>query len=203
MSFKQQLQIGTKHVSIEDPVLSKIIKEVGPCTISANKDYFGALVSSIVSQQISVKAADTIYGRFLELIGHQLIPEKVNHFEIDELRKAGLSKQKASYILDLSSKFIHNPGIYNHLENLEDELAIKHLTQVKGIGEWTAQMFLMFSLERLDILPHLDVGFKNAVLNYYQLSQKPSKKTMEKISEPWKPYRSIGVWYLWAITDQG
>jgi len=74
---------------------------------------------------------------------------------------------------------------------------------VKGIGEWTAQMFLMFSLERLDILPHLDVGFKNAVLNYYQLSQKPSKKTMEKISEPWKPYRSIGVWYLWAITDQG
>ena len=202
MTFHQHLLKGTKYVQQSDPVLRKIINKVGQCTINLQKDYYKALVSSIVSQQLSVKAADTIYSRFLDLIKHNLVPGEVRNFDRENLRTAGLSNQKSSYILDLSNKFYENPTIYNHLENIDDEKVIEHLTKVKGIGEWTAHMFLMFSLGRLDVLPHGDVGFQNAVMLYYNLAIKPTRQTIEKLSSNWKPYRTIAVWYLWAITDQ-
>jgi DNA-3-methyladenine glycosylase II len=202
MTFQQQLLDGTQYVKKSDSVLEEIINKIGPCTIKLQKDYYTALVSSIISQQLSVKAADTIYSRFLDLIQHNLVPSEVLGFEKQTLRTVGLSNQKSSYILDLSQKFHENPGIYNHLEDLDDKSAIEHLTMVKGIGEWTAHMFLMFSLGRLDVLPHGDVGFQNALKEYYNLAVKPDRAIVEKLSSNWRPFRTIGVWYLWAIMDQ-
>jgi len=202
MTFNQHLLTGTQHIQQSDPILEKIIRTVGTCKIDLQKDYYKSLVASIVSQQISVKAANSIRARFMDLIDHNLEPSEIRKFDLETLRTAGLSKQKSSYILDLSNKFFENPEIYHHLEDLDDKLVIEHLTEVKGIGEWTAHMFLMFSLGRLNVLPIGDIGFQNAVMKHYNLNKKPDKKTIQNISKPWDPYCSIAVWYLWEITDQ-
>lgn len=182
--------------------MSAIISKVGSCEIELEEDFFRSLTSSIVSQQISTKAANTIFGRFMDLIDDRLEPAVVQTYSLERLREVGLSRQKASYILDLSQKFHNNAAIYDHLNDLPDEEVIKHLTEVKGIGEWTAHMFLIFSLGRLDVLPHADLGFQNSLVRQYQLDSRPTKKQMMEIAETWHPYRSVAVWYLWQVYDQ-
>ena len=182
--------------------MASIIGQVGSCGITRRKNYYKALVHSIMAQQISVKASQSIAKKFYQLIGQKLEPSNVLKFSIEELRTVGLSIQKATYIRDLSEKFDANENIYNHLGQYSDEEAIMKLTEVKGIGLWTAQMFLIFSLGRLEILPLDDVGFQNAFQKYYKMKKRPSPKYLERMSKKWSPYRSVAVWYLWEAFDR-
>lgn len=190
------------YLSQQDVVLAEIIAKVGPCAIMPRKNYYKALVNSIIAQQISVSASRSIRNKFMDLINQNLEPENVVLYSIVQLRSVGLSIQKASYIYDLSLKFAQNKNVYNHLGRFSDEEVIKMLTEVKGIGVWTAQMFLIFSLGRLDILPLDDVGFRNAVQIQYNMKSNPSKNRLERLTAKWKPYRSVAVWYLWQAVDK-
>ena len=201
-SLNKQLQAAIKHLSEKDEIMASIINQVGSCGITRRKNYYKALVHSIMAQQISVKASQSIAKKFYQLIGQKLKPSNVLKFSIEELRTVGLSIQKATYIRDLSEKFAQNENIYNHLGQYSDEEAIMKLTEVKGIGLWTAQMFLIFSLGRLDILPLDDVGFQNAFQKYYKMKKRPSPKYLERMSKKWSPYRSVAVWYLWEAFDR-
>ncbi len=200
--MKKQLQTALDYLSQQDVVLAEIIAKVGPCAIMPRKNYYKALVNSIIAQQISVSASRSIRNKFMELIDQNLEPESVLPYSILQLRSAGLSIQKASYIYDLSLKFAQNKTVYNHLGRFSDEEVIKMLTEVKGIGVWTAQMFLIFSLGRLDVLPLDDVGFRNAVQIQYNMKSNPSKNRLERLAAKWKPYRSVAVWYLWQAVDK-
>lgn len=200
--MKKQLQTALDYLSQQDVVLAEIIAKVGPCAIMPRKNYYKALVNSIIAQQISVSASRSIRNKFMDLINQNLVPENVVSYSIVQLRSVGLSIQKASYIYDLSLKFAQNKNVYNHLGRFSDEEVIKMLTEVKGIGVWTAQMFLIFSLGRLDILPLDDVGFRNAVQIQYNMKSNPSKNRLERLATKWKPYRSVAVWYLWQAVDK-
>ncbi len=200
--MKKQLQTALDYLSQQDVVLAEIIAKVGPCAIMPRKNYYKALVNSIIAQQISVSASRSIRNKFMDLINQNLEPENVVLYSIVQLRSVGLSIQKASYIYDLSLKFAQNKNVYNHLGRFSDEEVIKMLTEVKGIGVWTAQMFLIFSLGRLDILPLDDVGFRNAVQIQYNMKSNPSKNRLERLAAKWKPYRSVAVWYLWQAVDK-
>lgn len=199
--LQNSLLTAKKWLVQKDPILEKIISRIGNCTISKRTDYYKSLVHSIIGQQISVKAAHSIARKFLLLIDNNLNPIVVRRYSIEELRTAGLSLQKSSYILDLSEKFYKDKNIYDHLEQLDDSEVIEHLTEVKGIGEWTAHMFLIFSLGRLDVLATGDIGFQNAVMKQYGFKMKPTKKQLEKLGKKWAPYRSVAVWYLWESLE--
>ena len=200
--MNKQLQTAIEHLSGKDEIMASIIKNVGECGISKSRNYYKALVHAIMAQQISVKASQSIAKKFYLLIGNNLEPDNVLTYSIKELKTAGLSVQKATYIRDLSEKFALNKNIYNHLGQYSDQEVIVKLTEVKGIGIWTAQMFLIFSLGRLDVLPLDDVGFQNAVQKYYKMKKRPSPKYLERIGKKWSPYRSVAVWYLWEAFDK-
>lgn len=200
--MNKQLQTAIEYLSTKDEVMALIIKNVGDCRISKSRNYYKALVHSIMAQQISVKASQSIAKKFYKLIDDKLQPDNVLMYSIEELRTVGLSIQKATYIRDLSEKFALNENIYSHLGQFSDEEVIVKLTEVKGIGVWTAQMFLIFSLGRLDVLPLDDVGFQNAFQKYYKMKKRPSPKYLERMSKKWSPYRSVAVWYLWEAFDQ-
>ena len=184
-----------------DPVLGAAIKLIGPCGMAdrQRKDHLSALVGSIVSQQLSTKAASTIYGRFVALFPDNHIPSAHAIAAIDDttLRSVGLSGQKVGYLRDLSARIGDGRLNLDELESLPDELVIERLTAVKGFGRWTAEMFLMFRLHRPDILPVGDLGIQNAIQRLYRLRKRPDAKRMIKMSEAWKPYRSVASWYLW------
>lgn len=200
--MNKQLQTAIEHLSGKDEIMALIIRNVGDCGISKSRNYYKALVHSIMAQQISVKASQSIARKFYKLIGNKLEPGNVLRYSIEELRRVGLSIQKATYIRDLSEKFALNKNIYHHLGQYSDQEVIVKLTEVKGIGIWTAQMFLIFSLGRLDVLPLDDVGFQNAFQKYYKMKKRPSPKYLERISKKWSPYRSVAVWYLWEAYDK-
>jgi len=200
--LNKQLQTAIKHLSERDETMASIIGQVGSCGITRRKNYYKALVHSIMAQQISVKASQSIAKKFYQLIEQKLEPRNMLNYSIEELRTVGLSIQKATYIRDLSEKFALNENIYNHLGQHSDQEVIVKLTEVKGIGIWTAQMFLIFSLGRLDVLPLDDVGFQNAFQKYYKLKKRPSPKYLERMSKKWSPYRSVAVWYLWEAFDK-
>jgi len=178
--------------------MKRIIKAVGPCTMKLKRNRFQTLVNSIISQQITVKAAETIMERLMETTGgNSLKPEHLADFDVDSLRELGVSRQKATYLIDLTSHVSEGVIDLSKMSRLDDETVIEHLTQVKGIGRWTAQMFLMFSLGRMDVFPVDDLGIKNGILKTYQLEEEPSRDEMYKLSEPWRPYSTIASWYLW------
>jgi DNA-3-methyladenine glycosylase II len=187
-----------------DPVMRDLMRRYGPCGLadSQHTDPYKALVHSIVSQQLSSKAAATIARRFAELFGAKFpTPAQVLEMPPERLRSAGLSGMKVSFILDLAQR-VHDGTL--HLEALDamtDEDVITELTKVKGIGRWTAEMFLMFRLHRPDILPLGDLGIVNAMKRAYRLRKTPTPARMMKIGESWRPYRSIACWYLWASLD--
>jgi DNA-3-methyladenine glycosylase II len=184
-----------------DPVLGALIKQIGPCGLAdrQRKDHLTALVGSIVSQQLSTKAAATIFGRFLALFpdGEPLSPAGIDRQQEAALRGVGLSGQKVGYLRDLCARI--NDGRLNldELDTLPDEAVVVRLTSVKGFGRWTAQMFLMFRLHRPDVLPVGDLGIVNATQRLYRLRKKPDEKRLTKIGEAWRPYRSVACWYLW------
>ena len=190
-----------KHLRRVDPVLAKIIAEQGQCVLKPDRRYFQSLVEAILSQQLSVKAAATISGRFRDLLTGQVLPAAILSLRDEQFRGVGISRQKMAALRDLSSKW--QAGFVNprRFARMSDEAIIAALTQVKGIGRWTAEMFLIFSLCRLDVLPLGDLGFRNAVKQAYRLRKLPEEKRLLKLAEKWKPYRAIATWYMWASLD--
>lgn len=196
---------AAKHLSEHDPVLAPVIARVGPCTIRPNKNYYQELVDAIISQQLSMKAAATIQRRFCELFGSDKLPppEKILTKDIDELRTVGLSRGKAAYVRDLAQHVVDGKLRFDHLDALSNEEVVKELVAVKGIGEWTAHMFLMFCMGRMDILPVGDLGIKNGMQKLYGLKTQPDAVAMQKIAKKnnWHPYESIASWYIWQSLD--
>jgi DNA-3-methyladenine glycosylase II len=184
-----------------DPVLAVAIRQIGPCGLAARqrRDHLTALVGAIVSQQLSTKAAATILARFMALFpeGTELSGSGIAALEDAALRGVGLSGQKVGYLRDLCAHLADGRLVLSELETLPDEAVIERLTQVKGFGLWTAQMFLMFRLHRPDVLPVGDLGIVNAVHRLYRLRKKPDARRLSKMGEAWRPYRSVASWYLW------
>ena len=194
------------HLKRVDPVMAEIIARVGPCRIQQRRTgtHYDALVRSIVFQQLSGKAAGTIHRRFSELYpGKRIRAESVLKSSDEELRSAGLSRQKIGYLRDLSARVADRSLPLAHLGRLPDESIIEHLVQVKGIGRWTVQMFLIFRLGRPDVLPELDLGVQNAIQRAYGLKKRPSPKDVLEIGEKWRPHASVASWYLWRSLENG
>jgi len=184
-----------------DPVLAEAIKKIGPCLMAdrQRKDHLTALVGAIVSQQLSTKAAATIFGRFQALFPEHHIPNAaaIEAITDHQLRIVGFSGQKISYLRDLCARMADGRLDLNALDDLPDEEVIERLVAVKGFGRWTAEMFLMFRLHRPDVLPVGDLGILNAIQRLYRMRKRPKPDRVKKLGEAWKPYRSVASWYLW------
>ena len=192
---------AVNHLKKSDPVLRAIIERVGPCRMQYGPAEFASLAETILYQQLNGKAAETIFSRFTALAGDPPTPEGILNLSDVQLRSVGLSKQKSSYLKDLAAKTASGALDFSKLPELSDEEVIEHLTQVKGIGVWTAHMFLMFSLRRPNVLPTGDYGVQMAVKKHYRKRKLPKPKDMEKIARAWEPYRSIACWYMWRSLD--
>ena len=178
-----------------------IIERHGPCRIQYGEPCFASLAETIVYQQLNGKAAATIFKRFADLAGQPLLPTGVLKLSDEQMRAAGLSKQKLSYLRSLAELTLSGVLNFEQLPNLPNEEVIAHLTQVKGIGIWSAQMFLMFTLRRPDVLPTGDLGIQMAMQKHYRKRKLPKPAEMEKIARPWAPYRTYACWYLWRSVD--
>lgn len=192
-----------KHLA-GDPQLKKIIDSITLDTTKNKDEVYGALVRSIVSQQLSVKAASTIYGRFLDLFENRIPhPEQVISLEIETMRSAGLSYQKAGYIKNVATFFIENEVRNKDWSKESDEEVINILTQIKGVGTWTVEMILMFTLDRPDVFPVGDLGIQNAMIELYdlKLEKKELKTRIVEIAESWRPHRTLACRYLWEWKD--
>lgn len=190
-----------------DPVMARLIDEHGALVRRELKeersgDAYGALLRSIVGQQLSTKAAATIYGRMLELFGgHAPTPRQLLEVDPELIRSAGLSRPKIAYLRDLAGHVEEGRLDLEHLPELPDEEVSAQLTDIKGLGQWTADMFLMFHLRRPDVLPVGDQGIRRAVQVEYRLRKLPDAKRLEKIARPWRPYRTLACLYLWSSLD--
>src|ERR1700675_4787233 len=189
------------HLKKSDPILRAIIERVGPCRMEFGVPEFASVAEAIVYQQLNGKAAATIFKRFTALAGEPLSPHGILKLTDAQLRSVGLSKQKSSYLKDLSAKTAGGLLVFAKLGELTDDEVIQHLTQVKGIGVWTAHMFLMFSLRRANVLPTGDYGVQVAIRKHYKKRKLPKPKDMEKIAKAWEPYRSVACWYMWRSLD--
>ena len=186
-----------------DPVLRELMRVHGPCGLAdaQHTDPFRALVSAIISQQLSTRAAATIKARLDHLAGGPLTPRRLAAIDDERLRGVGLSRQKIAYIRDLCNRVSSGQLALDHLDAMTDEDVVGALTSVKGIGRWTAEMFLMFRLHRPDVLPVGDLGIIKAVQRAYGLRKIPSPDRLTKLGEQWRPYKSVACWYLWASLD--
>jgi DNA-3-methyladenine glycosylase II len=190
-----------RHLMRHDPVLRVVIKEIGPCGLAARQhaDHLTALVGAIVSQQLSSKASATIFRRLLALFPDGTITgaADIGRIDDDSLRQVGLSRQKVGYLRDLCAHVADGRLRLQVLSDLADEEVVTELTAVKGFGRWTAEMFLMFRLNRPDVLPVADLGIATAIQRVYRLRKRPDARRIVAIGEPWRPYRSVACWYLW------
>jgi DNA-3-methyladenine glycosylase II len=187
-----------------DPILAALIRKHGPCGLAAAQraDHFSALVRAIVGQQLSTKAASTIHQRLIDLMaGGRATPDGVARLTDAQLRAVGLSRQKSAYLRDLCAKVGDGTVRLDALKRMTDDEVIEELTKIKGVGVWTAQMFLMFRLHRPDVLPVGDLGIVNAVKRVYGLRKLPTSRRIAKIGDAWRPYRSVASWYLWRSLD--
>ncbi len=189
------------HLKKSDPVLRAIIERVGPYKMEYGEPTFHSLAEAIIYQQLNGKAAVTIFKRFTDVAGTPVTPEGILKLSDQQLRAVGLSKQKTSYVRDLAAKTSSGLLNFNKLLDMEEADVIEHLTQVKGVGVWTAHMFLMFTMRRPDVLPTGDYGIQVAIKKYYRKRKLPKPKDMEKIAKAWSPYRSVACWYLWRSLD--
>lgn len=215
------------HLKKSDPVMRGIVERIGACKMQFGEATFHSLAEAIVYQQLNGKAAVTIFKRFAALAGEPLTPEGILKLSPEQLRSVGLSKQKSSYLFDMADRAHRGELDFSRLAEMSDEEVIEHLTQVKGVGVWTAHMFLMFTLRRPNILPVGDFGVRMAMYKHYlqkraarngsgrvrngkkshQLKPKkvkivlPTPEQMQEIAKRWEPYRSIACWYLWQSLD--
>jgi DNA-3-methyladenine glycosylase II len=195
MSTEKEIARAERELAKKDPKLGALIELQRPLVHKPRTNYFFSLTRSIIGQQVSVAAAATIFAR-LEA-ANDIDPVKIAKLSEEQIKAIGLSRQKAGYIKDLAQHFVDNPEVYNHLGQLSDEEVIADLTAVKGIGVWTAQMFLMFTLVRLDVFAPDDIGLQRAMKQLYGWKTVPSKEKLEKTAEQWRPYRTVACWHLW------
>lgn len=183
----------------KDPVLAEIIDRVGHCTLELEEDSFRALAEAILYQQLSLKAASTIVGRFIEIYPNRPFPKPIDILETEDerLRKAGISRQKIRYLKDLSCKFMDGIVTPPKFSDMTNDEIVEQLIKVKGIGRWTAEMFLIFSLGRVNVLPVDDLGFQKAIQKWYGFENLPSEVQIRIIAKKWEPYCTVATWYLW------
>lgn len=189
------------HLREADPVMRAIIDQVGAYQIQFRDPDFETLVKSIVYQQLSGRVAGVIFGRVTDAAGGRLTPESILKLRPVRMRTLGLSGQKTAYIRDLARHARDGRVAFEELARLPDEAVIERLTEVKGIGVWTAHMFLIFALRRPNVLPTGDLGIRNAIRKAYGLLELPKPAEMETLSEPWRPYRTVASWYLWRSLE--
>ncbi len=191
-----------RHLKAADPVLRRVISRVGPCKLDPDQrpDIFHALVRAIIYQQLNGTAAGSIYRKFKRIYAPKRFPSTKDILATPDrkLRAAGISPQKLSYLGDLSAKVEAGAVDLRSVRAMGDEAVIEHLTQVRGVGRWTAEMVLIFTLGRPDVLPVDDYGFRRAVQISYRMRQLPKPDRLRRIAEPWRPHRSVGTWYMWA-----
>lgn len=194
-----------RFLARRDPVLAGIIRQHGPCGLARaqREDPFRAIVEAIAWQQLSGKAAATIFDRFLGLFPDRRFPTPADVRAVSDaqLRGIGFSRQKVAYLRDLCAKMQAGVLPMDRLDSMDDEAVVEALTQVKGIGRWTAEMVLMFKLQRADVLPADDLGIVKAIRKAYRLRKDPDADRIRRIGEKWRPYRSIASWYLWQMRD--
>lgn len=186
----------------EDRRLAEVIKAVGPCTYSRRPGGFPSLFHAILRQQLSGKAAATIAGRLLHACGGEVAPEAVAALDDAAFAASGVSRQKRDYLRGLAAAALAAPALFAALEQLPDDAAIEALTAIKGIGRWTAEMYLMFSLGRLDVLPLGDVSIRAAIADIYGVSREAPAAKLTRLAEVWRPYRSVACWYFYAHLDR-
>jgi DNA-3-methyladenine glycosylase II len=197
------IESAVAHLRKRDPVLRRVIDRAGPCTMRKGHRHFQALARAIVAQQISSKAAISIWNRLQASVRPgPVTAETIAAMSPEQLRALGVSPQKASYLHDLARRVQDGSLRLNRLSQHADEQVIEKLVAVKGIGVWTAQMFLMFSLGRMDVFPHGDLGIRTAIRNLYELPELPDRTTCEPITKVWQPYTTIACWYLWRSTEE-
>jgi DNA-3-methyladenine glycosylase II len=191
------------HLKKTDATLRRIIEKAGPYRIEFLEPVFSTLVRSIVFQQLSGKVARVIYNRLVDAAtgGAELTPETILKLKPAKLRAIGLSKQKSAYILDLARRTREGSVVFETMHQLSDDEVIEHLTAVKGIGVWTAHMFLIFALRRTDVLPTGDLGVRMAIRKAYELPDLPKPAEIEELARSWRPYCSVAAWYLWRSLD--
>ncbi len=193
---------GSYHLASQDPLMAGIVKVVGPLKPLFQEDYFKSLVNSILSQQLSLKAAAAISGRMEQMIDGIYVPEKMAGFSQEQYRAVGVSRQKYGYITDLCRAFMEDRPFFEELSEQKDHEIIEKLVSVKGIGVWTAQMFLMFTVGRIDVFAPDDVGLRNAIEKWYGIEERMNRKQLNLFAERWQPYRTIASRYLWKSLDK-
>ena len=199
-----ELKAAAEQLRTSDPVLAPIIKQAGLPDLKPHGDYYGALVNSIIGQQLSVKAAASIKNKFKAMFGGKMPqPEQILEKSVEDLRAVGFSRAKASYVRDLAQHVIDGRVKFDHLDSLSNDEVIAELTDVKGIGEWTVHMFLMFCMGRLDVLPVGDLGIRNGVRDLYGFKDAPTPQQIREVAEKyhWHPYESVASWYVWHSLD--
>ena len=188
-------------LSKRDPVLKKIINKFNKGFLTTRKDPFFSLCRTIIGQQISTKAADSIWLKFEKKCKRKILPINVLKLSSSSLRSAGLSRQKVSYLKNIAKSFKNKSFNIRNLKKMDDEQAISYITQLKGLGIWSAQMFLMFNLNRPDIFPTKDIGLVRAISKNYKTSYPPNERFLNKISKLHLGYRSVFTWYMWRSID--
>ena len=203
-AFQNQLSEAAQHLSINDPILADVIASAPLPTFTPHTDYYRALTNSIIGQQLSVRAAATIKQRFIDLFGGQFpSPEQILERNIEQLRNVGLSRPKANYVQDLARHILDGSVQFDTIDQLKNDEIIAELTLVKGIGEWTVHMFLLFCMGRLDVLPTGDLGIRSGMKKLYGLDELPNPDKMRHIAanNNWHPYESVASWYVWHSLD--
>jgi DNA-3-methyladenine glycosylase II len=195
------MQSAMLHLKKVDPVMAKIIKQVGPCQFTVREPTFETLARSIAFQQLSGKAATTIFGRVRKATGPRFTARSFLKLTPEQLRACGLSRQKTASLRDLAARVESGEINFRRLVDLRDEEVIAMLSQVRGVGIWTAQMFLMFALKRPNVMPLADLGIRNAVRRAYGLGELPKAADLSKLAEKWHPYCSVASWYLWRSLE--
>ncbi|CAA0839555.1 DNA glycosylase superfamily protein [Striga hermonthica] len=203
LTAEGEIESAIRHLRAADPVLAPLIDTLPPPEFTERLPPFHALAKSILYQQLALKAGTTIYNRFVALCGgsDSVCPDTVLTLTSQQLKQIGVSGRKASYIYDLANKYKSGILSDNMVVKMDDKSLFTMLTMVKGIGSWSVQMFMMFSLQRPDILPVSDLGVRKGVQMLYGLDELPKPSQLEQLCEKWRPYRSVGAWYMWRITD--
>ena len=196
-----KMKAAVTHLRRCDPVMAKIIERVGPCDLAALQPNFETLARSITFQQLHGKAASTIFARVRKVVGRSFTATAFLKAESEMLRSCGLSRQKLASLTDLAEHVVRRKINFKKLSELDNEAVLEALTQVRGVGEWTAQIFLMFALERPNVLPTGDFGIRNAVRQAYGLKEMPKPADLLRIAAPWHPYCTVASWYLWRSLE--
>ncbi|MBV9405218.1 MAG: DNA-3-methyladenine glycosylase 2 family protein [Acidobacteriaceae bacterium] len=195
------MKSATLHLQNADPIMAGIIERVGPCQLVVREPTFETLARSITFQQLSGKAAGTIFGRLRKAVGRRFTASAFLKLSTEELRACGLSRQKIASLTDLAERVARREINFRKLPDLSDAEIIETLSAVRGVGVWTVQMFLIFALQRPNVMPLADLGIRNAVRRAYDLPELPKAAELAKISEKWHPYCSVASWYLWRSLE--